>query len=207
VLSPHQYEVVLAVRGFGAARTGQMEGRRIDSPVSVLDVAPTLVELLDAYGVRNPRTPFDGRSLVPLLRGDPLAPAAFAQRIRFTETEFDPVNVLSTPAGRPSASAIADAAIVYRVNPATDRIEIRASQLHTLLHSRQYAAIGPRTMLAALPVPQMKGYEYFLFDRQSALAVRLTGPPGADASEEVRGLWTALHAEFATVLSQSASGL
>jgi arylsulfatase A-like enzyme len=47
---------------------GQIAGKvRIDAPVSTLDVAPTLLELVDLAVPAGMR----GRSLAPLLRGDP----------------------------------------------------------------------------------------------------------------------------------------
>lgn len=49
--------------------------RRVSEPVSLLDLTPTLLDLL-----RRPVKGLDGQSLVPLLRGDPSARARFAQR-------------------------------------------------------------------------------------------------------------------------------
>lgn len=66
-----------------AATTFAQPGSRCRSPVSLLDLFPTLVELCNA-----PRpTQLDGRSLVPLLQ-DPLA-----QSNRTAITHFDPGNV------------------------------------------------------------------------------------------------------------------
>lgn len=53
-----------------------VEGARIDAPVSLLDLAPTI---LDALGEPIPPE-MVGRSLLPLLRGETGAAAAFAQR-------------------------------------------------------------------------------------------------------------------------------
>ncbi len=54
------------------------EPRAVDTPVSLIDVAPTIAELL---GVRIPDS-FDGRSLVPAIEGEALAPApVFAELI------------------------------------------------------------------------------------------------------------------------------
>jgi len=50
--------------------------RQIDAPVSVMDLTPTI---LDLVGVTRPAN-LDGRSLVPLLRSEPGAEAAFAGR-------------------------------------------------------------------------------------------------------------------------------
>ncbi|MFN7965412.1 MAG: sulfatase [Acidobacteriota bacterium] len=49
--------------------------RRISAPVSLLDLTPTLLDLLSI-----PVKGLDGQSLVPLLRGDPTAGARMAQR-------------------------------------------------------------------------------------------------------------------------------
>lgn len=53
-----------------------IDGARINAPVSLLDIAPTVLDLL---GEPIP-TDMVGRSLVPLLRGDPGAAAEFAAR-------------------------------------------------------------------------------------------------------------------------------
>lgn len=57
-------------------RAPGMSASSIDAPVSVLDVTPTI---LDLVGVPLPE-PLDGRSLVPLLRGEPDAAAPFVAR-------------------------------------------------------------------------------------------------------------------------------
>ena len=57
--------VPLIVRWPGKAR-----GRSIDTPVTTLDIMPTI---LDAAGIR-PSDPLDGQSLTPLLRGGALPP-------------------------------------------------------------------------------------------------------------------------------------
>jgi arylsulfatase A-like enzyme len=61
--------VPLVVRAPGVAP------RRVDAPVSLLDVVPTLLDLLGL-----PAGTTDGQSLVPLMQGDAAAAAAFAQR-------------------------------------------------------------------------------------------------------------------------------
>jgi arylsulfatase A-like enzyme len=49
---------------------------RVTDPVSLLDIAPTVLDLL---GIA-PAQPVDGTSLVPLLEGDPAAPGMLAER-------------------------------------------------------------------------------------------------------------------------------
>ena len=196
VLAPHQYHCVLGIRGFGAS---ELAARTVEVPVAIQDVAPTLVELLGA----KTGAAFDGRSLVGLLRNDAAAPAAFDGRIRFTETEYDPANVIS-PNGQVSGSAIASAIQIYRVDPKTDRIEIDRSQLDHLLASRQYAAVGSEYLVAAIPL--YAGFEYVAVNQRSGVLTRLTGEPQADQPAEVHALWSALNTEFDQVLHRKPQG-
>jgi choline-sulfatase len=50
------------------AEPGQVEGRRIGTPVSLVDLLPTFMDFAAGQGKWQPTTPLDGRSLVPLLR-------------------------------------------------------------------------------------------------------------------------------------------
>ncbi len=70
-LHEEMVRVPLLIRLPGAAP------REIEAPVSLLDVAPTLVELLELPATH----PVDGRSLLPLLHGRPWAPTPFAAEL------------------------------------------------------------------------------------------------------------------------------
>jgi arylsulfatase A-like enzyme len=63
VFSTDQYNVVLGMRSYGNDFLGN--AGRLDMPVSLEDIAPTVLDLLDLPADQ----PFDGRSLVPELRG------------------------------------------------------------------------------------------------------------------------------------------
>lgn len=65
-------QVPLMIRLPGAAQAG----RRVSDPVSLIDVLPTLMELVG----EELETPTDGRSLVPAMRGD-----AIPERLLFAE--------------------------------------------------------------------------------------------------------------------------
>ena len=59
---------------------GRFAARRVATPVSLVDVMPTLLELARRPGARR-RSAGDGRSLVPALRGRRAAAAAGARRV------------------------------------------------------------------------------------------------------------------------------
>lgn len=191
VLSPHQYHVVLGIRGFGAMadRTRDLS---VSAPVSVLDIAPTMLELA---GIQT-ATPFDGSSMVPLLKSDPAAADAFRRRTRFTETEYAPT--LSAENGKLNSSELLKAAEIYRVNTETDRVEVRRDQTKTLLSVRQYAALGEQWLVAAIPRwrPGDASHRFLFVAVSGGFPQRIEGAPGANVPEEVRRLWRDLHREF-----------
>jgi arylsulfatase A-like enzyme len=200
VLTPEQYHVVLGVRGFGSAPLRAGAGSAIDVPVSVEDIAPTVTDLLGL----NHRGAFDGRSLVPLLREAPGAQQAMSGRIRFTETEFNPAAV-ATQTGKISASALAQAAVIYRIDPVTDRLEIKRGFVPRLLRERQYAALGKEFLIAAIPPndeADTRGFQYFVVDQRGGKPQPLNGPPGPEAPAEVQALWQALQGHFGSVLER-----
>jgi hypothetical protein len=146
VLSPPQFRVVLGFRGYGAASALLPgEGRAADVPASLIDIAPTLLDLLSI----TPREQFDGVSLAPALRKGSSAMPELAQRIRFTETEFSPRNL--SPDNL-TGSALAEAVTAFQLDPNTDRLSVRIQKLNKIMGNRQYAALlGNRILAAAIP--------------------------------------------------------
>jgi hypothetical protein len=154
VFSPAQYRVVLGARAFGSARA-LMAGPSVRTePVSLVDIAPTVLDLL---GIESPGG-FDGMSLAGLLRSN--APAGeFVDRIRFTETEYNPRGMTSAHL---TASALAEAVKIYRLDARTDRLLVRESAIGSILDGREYAAqLGNRALAIAAPDPLHEG-EYQL---------------------------------------------
>jgi hypothetical protein len=201
VLSPHQYRVLLALRGFGpAARRLQSAAREIVVPTSLEDVAPTLDEWLGL----DMRDRFDGRSLAPWLRGDGAGEAAaLAGRIRFTETEFNPRGFL--PGQTFSASDLANAMRSYEIDPASARMYIRRGERAKLLRQRQYAAIRGQAMVAAVPGYYSDGFRFIHIDpARSPLPRSLDGRPDPVADPDAAELWDALHARFAETFGAAA---
>lgn len=156
VFSPHQYRVVLGIRAYGNAANLIPHAGVVHDPVSLVDLAPTILDLL---GLPS-RMDFDGQSLVPLIRltGDT---TGFAERIRFTESEYNPQGF---SLDQFTASALAAAAKVYRLDSHTDRITVRVDKIDSIMSSRQYAALmGNGAIGAAIPGNDSDGSYEFIY--------------------------------------------
>jgi arylsulfatase A-like enzyme len=191
VLSPHQYRVVLAMRGFGHAAATLGAPREIGVPSSLEDVAPTLNDWL---GLRMADR-FDGRSLLPLLRREPQAAAPFAGRIRFTETEFNPRGFM--PGQRQTTSAVEAAMRFYEIDRETGRMNIRRGERAKLLEQRQYAAIRGGETVAAVPGYYSPGFRFIHLDpARGNLPRALDARPDPATAPGAAELWDALQQRF-----------
>lgn len=186
VFAPSQYKVVFAMRSYGNAVIADNHAR-IDAPVSLEDLAPTLLELLSI----QTRSPFDGRSLAPLLAGN--EPKELAARIRFTETEFNPKGF--TTGALISASAMQQAAAYYRVDSKSDRVMVRRELLSTVLQRRQFAALKGDKMLAVVPIETSEGLIRRTILVKDGCQPVVVADPG-NGEGDVRELWTALNSRF-----------
>ncbi|HTQ37344.1 MAG TPA: sulfatase-like hydrolase/transferase [Steroidobacteraceae bacterium] len=172
VFSPTQYHVVLGIRAYGAARALFPSPAVRTEPVSLVDLTPTILDLLKIDAGQD----FDGMSLAPLLRGAAQT-AQFDQRIRFTETEYNPQGFLTTHL---TASALAEAVKIYRLDSVTDRLLVRDNAIDSILASRQYAALlGKHAMAIAIPDGRDDGARQF---------IRVPGTNAADAARLRQGL-------------------
>jgi arylsulfatase A-like enzyme len=192
VLSPEQYHVVLSMRAYGDARIKLPVGKQIDAPVSLEDLAPTLVEISGLQA----RHPFDGQTLVPLLRSVPGADEPFRKRVRFTETEFNPTGVAI--AVQTTTSALGNAARYYRVDPETDRLEVRPELIDDVYQSRQFAAVLGDQLLAAIPREgiDITVYDIVTMGRDGSGARKLRDEPSATEEPQLSQLWHALHSRL-----------
>lgn len=188
VLSPHQYQVFLAMRAFGRASLPGPESD-YDWPVTLEDLRPTLEEL--ATGAVPEGS--DGVSLVPFMSNPRLA-VALQDRIRFTETDL---NTASLQAGRFVASAIAEeAAAFYELDPASGWIQLRAARIPELIARKQRAALSRDALLAALPAQDGNPALTLFSRRQDPLPEALAGPADGWAQAEARRLWRALQVRY-----------
>jgi hypothetical protein len=189
VMSPNQYQVLLALRAFGRAKLPGPK-QDYDWPVSLEDLRPTL----EAYATgRNPED-VDGLSLLPYM-AEPARAEALAGRVRFTETDF---NTPSSLAGRYEASGLIDeAGVYYELEPASGWVQLREARLPGLITRKQRAAISRDRLLASIPGPPGQGPKFLLTDRREPLPKALDGPPDAATDPATRRLWDAATARFA----------
>jgi hypothetical protein len=190
VLSPSQYQVLLSFRTFGANRLFRSSGREFDVPVTVEDIAPTVLDLLQVAG--DPLGA-SGHSLAPLLRGDVRELATHStDRVRFTETDLA---VLPAPdGGIDEVGTARQNAMFFEVDPVTARLEIRGLYEPLAIAFKERAAFTAKRLLAALPASP-DSHQYLLFDTTTGNGRLLLERPDA-ADPEGQRLWDALHAHY-----------
>jgi hypothetical protein len=188
VVSPHQYSVLLALRGFGRVALPGAAGH-YDWPVSLEDVRPTLQEFVTG---RRP-SGVDGLSLLPFLSGQEPA-SALAPRLRYTETCFNTPMMMT---GRIEASGLVNEAIeYYELAPESGWVQLRPDRLHELMEKKQRAVVSRDALLAAIPSWDDESVEFLYTSRRSPLPRRLEGPPDPFREPEAARLWRALQARF-----------
>lgn len=187
VFSPSQYKVVFAMKSYGNSLIPDT-GARIHSPVSLEDLTPTVLDMLSIRA----SSVFDGHSLTPLLSGK--SDQSFANRIRFTETEFNPKGFFGG-GGTVTASEIEKAATYYRVDPRSDRISVRRDLLPEVVQRRQFAALMGDKMLAVIPIETADGLIRRTILMEDGHDPLIIADP-ANGDRDVKSLWTALNSRF-----------
>lgn len=188
VVSPHQYSVLLALRGFGRAVLPGAAGH-YDWPASLEDIRPTLQEFVTG----RPPAAVDGLSLLPYLAGQQPA-AALAARLRYTETCFNTPMMLT---GRYEDSGLVNEAIeYYELAPESGWVQLRPDRLHELMAKKQRAVLSKDALLAVIPSWEDESVEYLYTSRRSPLPRRLQGPPDPSREPETARLWQALQERF-----------
>ena len=188
VLSPHQYQVLLAIRAYGRASLPGPD-RDYDWPVTLEDLRPTLEELVTGAAPAG----VDGISLVPYMAGRETADT-LTKRIRFTETDL---TTASLRAGQFVASAIAEeAAAYYELDGHSGWVQLREDRLAELIARKQRAAISKDSLLAVLPAQDGSPAQFLFSRRLDPLPKALEGPPDRWTEGEARRLRSALEARY-----------
>jgi arylsulfatase A-like enzyme len=187
VMSPHQYQVLLAFREFGK-EVGLGTPGTHGAPASIEDIRSTLIDLVE------PGSPIDsdGLSLAPILRGQ-LPPAGVLSRVRFTETDFNTPSVLR---GKYDADgALSEGAEYYEVAGQTGWVQLKADRLKELMDAKERAAVQFNMHLAALPSENGE-VVYLLTEGDDSLPMHLGARPDPASNHKAALLWDALHDRF-----------
>ena len=188
VMSPNQYQVLLAMRGYGRAALPGPD-RDYDWPVSLEDLRPTLEELVTGKAPGG----VDGYSLLPYMQV-PERAASLNGRVRFTETDF---NTPSSLAGRYEESGLIDeAGVFYGLDPESGWVQLREEKLPELIARKQKAVFSSTRLLAAIPGPPGNAPKFLLTNRLDPSPQALDGPPDPTTDPEAYRLWTAASARF-----------
>ena len=187
VLSPVQYQVLLAFRGFGDHSGLESRGRILDDPASLEDVVPTVLELLH---IDPPAV--DGVSHADALREYETGASIQSQRIRFTETD---VRVAPSADGTlDEDEAAKQAGWLFAVDSSSGWLHLRPAVIATLMLQKERAALDDSHLLAAMPVAPDR-HQYLLVNRQTGHGRVLPERPDQADPVALR-LWDALHAHF-----------
>lgn len=142
VLGLTQYHTLLAFKFTG---TETQNAYIIPGRVSLLDIKPTLLELL-----KIPDTLSNGKSLLKAIRGEPTT--ITTQADFFTETDFTPEAIRSV---NPQLNKVIFEGIDYiKINPHTTRLSIQQRTADLILSSKQYADFYGPWVLALYPQSQ-----------------------------------------------------
>ena len=188
VMSPHQYNVVLAMRGMGRAAIPGTPSEH-DWPVDLADVRPTLEELVTGKAPGR----VDGISLVPYLAAGGDAPDLDG-RIRFTETCFNTIKMMK---GKITASGLAgEGAIYYELDRESGWVQLKPERLAEVMSKKQRAALSRNSILAAIPSWTDGSVTFLYSDRHSPHPRRLVARPDPRSDPEAAHLWEALEQRF-----------
>jgi len=198
VLSPVQYQVLLAFRTLGERAGFEAHGRDIPGGATVEDIAPTLLELA---GISRDPASLTGQSFAAVLRGDPGADrVGVPNRVRFTETDLKVLP--DTEGGVDETTTARENSKFFEVSPETGRLSVRKNFIPLMLAFKERAAFTDSMLLAILPAGP-NAHQYVLLDRTTGDGRLLMEPP-AEASPE-RELWDAMTAEYGDELKPAMS--
>lgn len=199
VLVPHQYRIVLGVRAYGPARDLVSHATGVTHvAASIEDLTPTLLDALKL----QPAEKFDGISLLPELRTPGSMKDRVAHRVRFTETEFNPRNLVDLTGDFTvvNAKTLVEAMHYYTVDPESDRIEMKENFLPSLVRNRQFAAVGWSKMLGTFPTPETGAFSFLVVDLKGGVPLTFDGGEDLGHDAEVDEMWKQLCSRFGVIL-------
>ncbi len=139
VVDPSQYSVMMAFRDFGR---NDVVGKTFATPVSLADVAPTLL----SYTFGQEENDFDGLSLAAVIRGEIPPPE---DRIFSRESGFTLAAILQNNPN--SIDVFRQGTQYYNLNRSNGRLELKKELLDELMQTKQRAVVMGRWSLALIP--------------------------------------------------------
>jgi arylsulfatase A-like enzyme len=143
ILSLKQYHVLLAFRGFGL----NTETRKIDQPVSLLDIAPTILDWLKL----PPLTKIDGITLTSYLQKN-IKPIYFS-RFLFLETGYS-LSEIETKNIQVD-KVIKDSIDIFHIDSVTGRLVMTTAAEKSINKNKKRAVLFHQWLLAYYP-PSMR---------------------------------------------------
>lgn len=188
VLSPSQYQVLFAWRGYGPAALSGRKGATT-VPASLEDLTPTVLDLLGMPA----RPQADGVSLASVLKGDKDAEASLTDRVRFTESG---ITIGFTKLGEAKVDDIVERGLLaYALNTQNGRLELTDHYFGELMKSKERAVIRDNQILAA--VPNQRGERvYMSVSMSGGVPTVLDGRPDHSADPSMAAMWDALHERY-----------
>jgi Sulfatase len=195
VLSKAQYQVLLGFRTFGRAGDFGRDGREFKYPVTVEDIAPTILGVL---GIRGDPLSATGQSLLPILESGRDGTLVDLERIRYTETDL---RVLPKPGGGVDEAATAQQnSAFFEVDRETARLHMRPEYAPLAIAYKERAAYTKHQLLAAMPAGPY-AHQYIFLDFPKSRGRLLMARPGDDEPVAQR-LWDAMVGHYKGELRQ-----
>jgi arylsulfatase A-like enzyme len=185
VLSMQQFHSVLAFKGYGVD-IGRVQ--TINNKVMLLDIAPTLLALLDMPALKHA----DGISLTPLLLDQPISSET---RPLFLESSFTMEEIEKK--GISVNKVLAKAVNLYRLDKHTGLLFIKKDAEAAMDSNKQFAILADDWLLAYYPEAQHTG---LVLDKpkQQMILQRSIVPPYTVLVNLKTGAWTTeLDSQFA----------
>jgi hypothetical protein len=90
----------------------------------------------------------------------------------------------------------------YSVDPRTDRVEVKDKYIDWMRRTRQFAAIGPTQVLAAVPSMTDGRHLRLLVPRAGGFPRRLDAAPDPATNPEAALLWQQLDVRYGRILDE-----
>ncbi|QGX39012.1 sulfatase-like hydrolase/transferase [Permianibacter aggregans] len=165
LMDPVQTQVVLAFQGFGKAKN-KIQPKKVKFPSSLVDLAPTLVEVLNME--KNHALRFDGVSLNGYLGAvnDSALLEGESERVRFMETGLYYQNMADVT-NIDTGKLVQYAAMHYEISDGYPKMQVKRKYFEQQVSRKLRSAVLKPWQLLLLPPTLDKPAAYILFNRDT----------------------------------------